>query len=152
MAVVWALLLAGGYNLFRRYARGAAVIAILVVSHWFLDAPMHRPDLPLWPGSATTIGAGLWNSIGATVAIEGSLLIVGIFIYVRATRPRDRVGTYALASMLAFLVLIFVSGFFTPPPPSERALALVGLGAWLFVPWAYWIDRHRESSRLHGMG
>jgi len=33
-----------------------------------------------------------------------------------------------------------------PPPPSETAIAIVGIAAWLFVPWAYWIDRHRRAT------
>ena len=149
MAVVWAMLLAGGYQVFRRYRRGSAVIAIAVVSHWFLDAPMHRPDLPLWPGSTTLIGAGLWNSIAATIVIEVSLLLAGFLIYVRSTRPQDRIGTHALFALIAFLGLIFVIGFFAPPPSSPHALALAGFAMWLLVPWGSWIDRHRESRRLH---
>lgn len=150
--VLWSVLLGGGYYVFRRYGRGAVVIVVAVVSHWLLDALMHRPDLPLWPGSAIKIGLGFWNSIAATVIIEGTLFIIGIIIYIRATRPRDRIGTLALASMLTLLLLIFVSGFFAAPPPGEHVVAWAGLGLWLFVPWAAWIDRHREASRRHGMG
>ena len=29
-------------------------------------------------------------------------------------------------------------------PPNEHAPALVTPGLWLFVPWARWVDRHRE--------
>jgi hypothetical protein len=35
----------------------------------------------------------------------------------------------------------------SPPPPSEQAVGIVTLGLWLFVPWGYWIDRHREPRR-----
>jgi membrane-bound metal-dependent hydrolase YbcI (DUF457 family) len=149
-AMLWGALFGAGYHVFRRYPRGAAVIAVAVVSHWLLDVPMHRPDLPLSPGSTFKVGFGLWNSISATVVIELSLLATGVVMYTRVTRPRDRTGTRALAAMLAVLVVIFIAGFFGPPPPSERAVALFGLALWLFVPWGYWIDRHREPSRLHG--
>jgi type II secretory pathway pseudopilin PulG len=38
-----------------------------------------------------------------------------------------------------------VTGPFSPPPPSENAVAIVGIVAMLlFVPWSYWIDTHRE--------
>jgi membrane-bound metal-dependent hydrolase YbcI (DUF457 family) len=150
MALVWGALLGGGYHIFRRYPRGAAAIAVAVVSHWFLDLPMHRPDLPLWPGSSTKLGLSLWNSIGATIVIELGLLAAGVVIYVGVTRPRDNMGTRALAALVAVLLLIFFSSFFTPPPTSERAVAVVSLALWLFVPWGYWIDRNREPSRLHG--
>lgn len=144
LAVVgWALLVASGYYAVRRWGRGALVVGILVVSHWFLDAPMHRPDLPLWPGSAVLVGGGLWNSVSVTLAIEFSLLVLGLAVYVRATRPRDGVGRWGLWSMVAVLGLVLVGGIAGPPPESERALAITALGLWLFVPWGYWIDAHR---------
>lgn len=142
-AVGWGLLIGGVYFAVRRDARGAWVVGAAVVSHWFLDLPMHRPDLPLWPGSSIKVGGGLWNSVPATVAIEFALFLGGLALYVRATRPRDRVGRWALWAMAAVLVLIFLSGVKGAPPPSERALAGTTLGLWLFVPWGYWIDRHR---------
>ena len=33
---------------------------VTVASHWLLDLLVHRPDLPLWPGSAK-LGLGIWN-------------------------------------------------------------------------------------------
>lgn len=151
-AALWGVLLGAGYYVLRRNRRSAIVISVAALSHWLLDALMHRPDLPLWPGSATKVGFGLWNSVAATVAIEGLLFLIGLLMYVRATRPRDRTGTVALAAMVVLLAVIFVSGFFAPPPLSARWVALAGIGLWLFVAWAYWIDAHREASRVHGGG
>jgi hypothetical protein len=131
------------YLAIRRNRRGAWVVAACVLSHWLLDVPMHRPDLPLWPGSSTLVGWGLWNSLPLTVLVDGGVFAVGLVLYLRATRALDRTGQWALWSMVAVLVVIFVSSFFGPPPPSERALAVSALGLWLFVPWSYWIDRHR---------
>lgn len=143
-AIGWAVIVGAGYFLVRRYRRGAWVVGMLVLSHWFLDAPMHRPDLPLWPGSSILVGAGLWNSVAATLLIEVLVFAIGLAIYLRTTRARDRVGSWGLWAMVAVLVLIYLSSFFGPPPPSERALAVTALGVWLFVPWSYWVDRHRE--------
>jgi hypothetical protein len=143
-AIGWAVIVGVGYFMFRRYRRGAWVVGAAVLSHWFLDAPMHRPDLPLWPGSSILVGAGLWNSIPATLVIEAVVFAIGLGIYLRTTRARDRVGSWGLWAMVAVLVFIYLSTFFGPPPPSERALAVTTLGVWLFVPWSYWVDRHRE--------
>jgi membrane-bound metal-dependent hydrolase YbcI (DUF457 family) len=143
-AAGWALLAAVLYYAVRKSGRAAWVVGAVVLSHWLLDAPMHRPDLPLWPGSSVLVGGGLWNSIPATVAIEFALFALGLALYLHGTRARDRVGSWGLWAMVAVLVYFFVSGFFTPPPPSERALAVTALGLWLFVPWGYWVDRHRE--------
>jgi hypothetical protein len=95
MAVVWGILIGGVYFLFRRYGRGAWVMGLLVVSHWFLDLPMHRSDLPLWPGaSSPKVGWGAWNSISATYAIEFAIYAIGIALYLRGTRARDRIGSW----------------------------------------------------------
>src|SRR4029453_3607325 len=46
--VVWSILFAGAYRWIRGSRVAAAVtVGVLVLSHWFLDLPMHRPDLPL---------------------------------------------------------------------------------------------------------
>jgi membrane-bound metal-dependent hydrolase YbcI (DUF457 family) len=150
MAAVWGGVLGAGYEVFRRYPRGASTVALVVVSHWLLDLLVHRPDLPLWPGPSPKFGFGLWNSVAVTVVIEVSLLVVGALVYTRVTRPRDRTGTWALAGLTMLLLAIFFSMLFSPPPPSARAVAYFGIATFLFVPWGYWIDRHREPSRLHG--
>ena len=144
MAVVWGILIGGGYLLLRRYGRGAWILGALVVSHWFLDVPMHARDLPLWPGaSSPKVGWGLWNSVVLTYVIEFTIYAAGISVYVRATRARDRIGSWGLWAYIVVLAAIFVSSN-GPPPPSVSALAWMTLGVWLFVPWAWWVDRHRE--------
>ncbi|HEX9219684.1 MAG TPA: hypothetical protein VF858_04320 [Gemmatimonadaceae bacterium] len=144
MAMVWGILVGGAYLLLRRYGRGAWIVAVLVLSHWFLDVPVHRPDLPLWPGaSSPKVGWGLWNSVAATYVIELAIYALGIAAYLRATRARDRIGSWGLWAYIFVLALIFVTSNGSPPP-SERALAWTALGIWLFVPWAWWVDKHRE--------
>ena len=140
---VWAALLAGSYYALRRDRTGAAWIAALVVSHWVLDFASHRPDMPLWPGGPN-VGLGLWYSLPGTLVVEFALFGAGAWLYAGATRPRDRVGTFAFAAFVAVLAAIYAAAVFGPPPPSVTALAMSGLLGWLFIVWAYWIDRHRE--------
>jgi len=143
IAVVgWGILVGGGYFLLTRRARGAWVIGALVVSHWFLDLPVHTPDLPLWPGSDVLLGGGLWNSLPLTLILEFGLFFAGLVLYVRGTEARDGVGRWGLGAMVLTLSLFYLSSF-AAPPPSETALAYGGLMLWLFVPWAAWVDRHR---------
>src|SRR6185436_7872623 len=52
MSLVWSVLFGLGYYAFSRYRRGAVVIGLGVFSHWVFDFVTHRPDMPLWPGSA----------------------------------------------------------------------------------------------------
>ena len=144
-AVGWSLLLAGLYYAMRRYRRGAVVVGLLVLSHWLLDLPMHVPDLPLWPSSDVKVGLGAWRSIPLTIALELTAFVVGLVAYLRATRARDKAGHWGLWAMVVLLLVIFFSGFTAPLPPSDRAVAYGALGLWLFVPWGYWVDRHREA-------
>jgi membrane-bound metal-dependent hydrolase YbcI (DUF457 family) len=141
--LVWSVLAGALYYAARRYRVGALVVGALVLSHWLLDAPMHRPDLPLWPGSDMLVGGGLWNSLFATLFIEGALLLFGVVVYARTTRALDRRGSVGLWAMIGLLVVFFAGALFGPPPPDATTLAVSALGVWLFVPWAYWVDRHR---------
>ena len=51
-AAGWAALAGFLYWVARRYAAGALVVSLGVLSHWFLDALTHRRDMPLVWGSA----------------------------------------------------------------------------------------------------
>lgn len=127
--------------------RAAVILGALVLSHWVLDAVTHRPDLPLWPGSASEVGLGLWNSVLATIVIETLLFAAGVAIYLRSTRRRDRVGHWALWAFVSFSYVIYLANIFGPPPPSAQAVGWGALAGWLLPLWAWWIDRHREAVR-----
>jgi hypothetical protein len=122
----------------------ALVLAMLVVSHWILDVVTHAPDMPIYPGGPR-FGLGLWNSVPGTLAVETVMFVIGVWIYVHATKSRDPIGTWVFLGLTAFLGLGFVINASSPPPPSITALwvvalALGGLTLWL----AWWADSHRE--------
>jgi hypothetical protein len=141
----WASLFAGIYKVVKYDSRGALCLWLVLMSHWLLDALTHRPDLPLYPGSSIYVGLGLWNSRAGTLLVEGAIFALGVVTYGNTTRPRDRVGIYAFWPFIALLVLIYLVNLFGPPPPSVKAIAVAGLGLWVFVGWAYWLDRHRQT-------
>jgi len=143
--VGWAALFGLVYYGLRRSLRGSLIVALCVASHWLLDALTHRPDLPLFPGGRILVGLGLWRSVALTVAVEAAMFVLGAWFYIRVTIPRDRLGTYLLAALLGFLGIVYAGSIFGPPPPSVGALQWVSLAGWLFVPWGYWIDRHRKA-------
>jgi hypothetical protein len=142
----WAGLVGGIHFLLQRKTIAALVLGALVISHWALDAIVHQPDLPLFPGSATVVGLDAWSSLPVTLAIEGALFAFGVWLYVRATTPRDAVGRWGLVALVVFLPGIYAGNLFGPPPPSAEAIAWVGQLQWLLVLWAYWIDTHRHVS------
>jgi len=143
MALVWGALVALVAGSVLRCRRTGIVIGAVVVSHWVLDFLTHRPDLPLWPGGPK-VGLGIWESIPATLLVEGALLVVAVALYVRATEPRDAIGRWALVGLLAFAAPIWMIGPFSPPPPSAEAVRNVAFSLWLFPLWAAWIERHRS--------
>jgi membrane-bound metal-dependent hydrolase YbcI (DUF457 family) len=144
MAVVWGVAFALAYRAKTGYARGAAVVGALVVSHWVLDWIVHRPDLQLAPGVDTRVGLGLWTFPAATIAVEGLLFIAGVTVYARTTRPRDRAGTWAFWGFVALLLLAYASTIAGGAPPSPQAVAAGALVGWILIPWIAWFDRHRE--------
>jgi len=122
--------------------RMLVVAAVLVVSHWVLDWVTHRPDMPVYPGSIK-LGLGLWNSIPTTVAVEVVMFAAGVWIYARATRPRDAIGRRAFTAFVGFLLVAYVANIGSPPP-SIGAIVAVGLvGTAALLLWAWWFDRHR---------
>jgi membrane-bound metal-dependent hydrolase YbcI (DUF457 family) len=143
MAMVWGIIIAAIYFSFRKYGRGALVLGVLVISHWLLDLPVHQKDLPLWPGEASPkYGWGLWNLPVASYIIEFTIFLAGVSSYTRVTRPLDRIGRWGWWIYAAVLAILFVMSN-GPPPPGVSALAWTTLGIWLFIPWAWWIDKHR---------
>lgn len=145
VVIGWGLLIGGIFWFARGRSRGAVIVGLLVVSHWVLDAVVHRPDLPLWPGSSTLVGLGLWNSLAATLVVELALLVAGFTLYLRVTTARDRIGSLGPWTLVAFLLLIYLASVLGPPPPSTSAIAWAGHLQWLLVAGAYWIDGHRVA-------
>lgn len=81
-----------------RGRRTALVLGLVVMSHWLLDLPMHRPDMPLLPGGVDPVrlGFGLWRWPVASACVELALVVAGAALYwsaahsVTATHPERR--------------------------------------------------------------
>ncbi len=147
MAIVWGSALAG---LARRFgvASSAALLLIgLVVSHWVLDVASHAPDMPLWPGPSPRFGLGLWNSIPATLVVEGGLWVAGIAVYLRGRHSRGRGPQLAFWSLVVVSTAMWASGPWSPLPPSPEALGWFALIGWIIIPWAALADRAKQPDR-----
>ena len=101
------------------------------------------PDLPLYAGGRL-LGLGLWNHRWLTIVIEVTMFFIAIWTYQRQTRAKNKIGQYGFWAFILFLLITYGLAAFGPPPPSVRAIAVGTLFSWLFVPWAWWFDRHRE--------
>ena len=145
MSVVWATGFALVYFASSKYSPGAIAIWVGVVSHWILDWITHIPDMPLYPGGGPRFGLGLWNHVAATMIVEIAMLLVGVLIYARVTRPRDRIGQYAFIAYVFVLLLLFIADRFDTTPPTVSDLIRSGFIAEpVLVIWPWWFDRHRE--------
>jgi len=143
-SLAWSVIAAAAFWAATRYARGAVVVALGVFSHWVLDFVTHRPDLPLYPGSPTSVGLGLWYAPTATMATEAALYVLGVAIYGRTTRAINRRGAFALWSFVVIVAVLYAMSVFGPPPSDVSFIKYGALTGAVFVPWAWWIDRNRS--------
>ncbi len=137
--LIWALACAALYFLWRRRDGGTAagVIGLAVLSHWFLDLPMHAADLPLYDNTLKQ-GWGLWNYPMAAVALELGLLAMAVAWYARAL-PQHRARAWKFA---AVLTVIQLGNTFGPLPPSALAIAGSALVAFAAFAWgARWVEQ-----------
>jgi uncharacterized membrane protein (GlpM family) len=145
MLCVWATAFGIVYYALTRYWAGAVAIWIGVVSHWVLDWVTHRPDMPLAPGGAR-YGLGLWNSIAGTMVAEILMFAVGVWMYVSATRAKDRIGRYALIAYVVLLMVFYIGDRFSTPPASVGEIAWPAIAASIIlISWSWWFDRHRSN-------
>jgi hypothetical protein len=155
MDILWGFLLALAYYLWRRRARGAWILFAVVVSHWVLDVVSHRPDVRIGPGIPGVFGLGLWNSIPATIAVEGGTWLLAIVLYVRATRANSGTGRYVFWGGIAILTLAWIGNILggVSAPPSHASAVASALPSLIFfgcaIGWAYWMDRARNSSSAY---
>jgi membrane-bound metal-dependent hydrolase YbcI (DUF457 family) len=147
MCAAWAAAFGLLYLLIRQNGKAALVVAAVVLSHWFLDFVVHRPDLPLAPGSEARWGLGLWNSIPGTLVLETLLFVVAVAIYMRRTLALDRIGRWGLWALIVLLWAAYLGAALGPPPPSVEAIAWAGLiGGAVTALLGYWVDRHRTMA------
>ena len=141
--VVWSVLFALVYFFFTRYGRGAVVAGLAVASHWLLDFITHAPDLPIVPGG-TRYGLALWNSVAGTAAVELGMFALAVWVYTGLTRAKGPAGKFSFWSLIIFLVVMQVWAYQGTPPPSERMVAWMGIVSWVFILWAWWIEKTRR--------
>jgi hypothetical protein len=145
-AFLWAATISFLYWAITRYLAGSLAAFVVIASHWFLDAVVHRPDLSLYPGDASLFGFGLWDSVPGTLLVEGVMFLVGTSLYLSMESGKDRIGRYAVMSLITLILMLYVGAALGPPPPSPMAAAIFGLALAGILPvWAAWVDRHRSG-------
>jgi len=126
--------------------RAGVIIGIVVISHWFLDLIVHRPDLPILPGNLGNLpllGFGLWQVPSVSALIELALALGGAYLYYQSarqmparTRNSDEQQTRALvaASITGVLTVLLLASDVLSLPLSLAIvliLLLIVLCGWL---------------------
>jgi len=94
----------------------AALVAAVVVSHWFLDLPVHREDLTL-AGGDWKLGLALWNYPVAAWALEVVLVVASVGLAMRACAD-SAASRRAWLWLGGGLVLLQTATSFGPIPSS----------------------------------
>ncbi len=131
-AFAWAAAAGLGTLALTRRAEAALALAGAVLSHWFLDLPMHVPDLPLATDAGPKFGLRLWNSAPASFALEAALLLGGGLLYARRVPATGR--PWVRPALGVLLATLCVSGYYGPQPESIVPTALIGLFVYLSLP------------------
>lgn len=143
MVAIWSLVVGFLYLKLTKDHKGARWVGALVLSHWFLDLLTHQPDLPLYPGGPE-LGMGLWNLKWLTLLIELSIFVVGFSMYKRVTHAKIPFGRFGMWFLFFLLAVLHLVNLFAPPPPNIHAVAVAGNLQWLFVIFAFFVDKHRR--------
>ena len=154
--VFWALVAAGLYysrpttdTSHRR--RGSLILAVAVLSHWFLDAIVHVPDLPLAGDGSPKIGLGLWDNIGATNTVEFGLLAIGVWLYATSKTRRRPLRKGRLAALVVLLAALSAVNLWRPPPDNVTLIGSVAILTYLGLAWmAGWVDHDPPAEPAPG--
>lgn len=137
-------------------ARFAAMVALVITSHWVLDLLVHRPDLTLL-GQGPKFGLGLWNVPWVEMPLEILITLGGMFYYLVRTRQRRGKSDHALYTLLGVLLLVQLVNWFGPEPTGVTSFAwmglivfsvLVALAAWLGSTREYWRETPIEPGKV----
>jgi len=155
-SVAWSVLAGGlAFALLSRLptrSRAAVLVAVAVLSHWALDALVHRPELPLAFSGSRRVGLALWNHMPVALTLEALLVVVGLCLFISGTRI-GRTKSIALA-VLSLVVMGFTAVGMTiaSAPPSATVMAWSSLGTLAVVcVLACWLGRlsSTRSQWLH---
>lgn len=135
--------------LIMRLGRTAALIgAAVVLSHWFLDLLVHRPDLT-WAGEKARIGFGLWNVPWAAITLELALVGLAFWWYLRRTK-----GPIVPPLVLLVLLLAMQAINWFGPQPTEAGFVfyLTALASFAIAALvAGWVGSTRWHKREVGL-
>jgi hypothetical protein len=146
--IIWSLASLFVYRLLPNVEgmREALLIATAILSHWFLDLLVHRPDLPLY-NDTYKVGFGLWNYPKISFLLEAGLLLAGVILYLRSTVANTILGKYGIVVLGLVMIAIQAVLFFgSPLTHSSTETALIALVLYIiFAGVAHWLSTQRTN-------
>ena len=125
-SIAWAVLaFVAARKILAVSVRDAALVAAVVVSHWFLDLLVHRPDLTL-VGGESKLGMALWDQPLLAFVLEIGLVVASLSVALRACRPTPEAQRRWI-KLGAGLVLLQTATMLGPLPTSIQAMAATTL-------------------------
>lgn len=149
-SAVWALAFASGIWGMTKNRTGAVIGAMVVLSHWFLDVLVHRPDMKLL-GTEPKLALGLWNVPMIEMPLELGITGAALGFYLSRTRAIGRATLTPAWVLGGMLLLVQLYNWLAPPPVKfDISLPLSALLAFALFAWlAFRLDRTRT---LKGAG
>lgn len=96
--------------------RTGVILALVSFSHWLLDLPMHRADMPILPGDAGNLprlGFGLWQHPVPSALLELAIVVTGATMYWAAARRAARQDPARMPRANLCGALVVVAGILT---------------------------------------
>lgn len=128
-----------------------AIGGAVVISHWFIDLLVHRPDLTL-AGHPPKLGLGLWNYPWIEIPLELAFAFGGLAYFIRHSRATGAAGRWSPWALAVGMALFQAINWMTPQPPAPVAappatgwLGLFAYGALTGLAW--WVARTRSVER-----
>lgn len=153
-SLLWAALIGGGaFVALGDQARRRSIAIVLgasLFSHWVLDLIVHTPDLPLLGETSIKLGFGLWNNAPLTFFLEATLLLGGLWLYLRATAPKagSQLARFGMVGMVILLIALNVHNLFGPPPAGFMEVFGLAMSSYLGLAGiAFWLDGLRTPAR-----
>ncbi len=134
-----------GRYLLRLPWRAAAMVGLVVFSHWILDLLVHRPDLALWFGGPK-VGLGLWNYPLAEMALELGLVAVAGGAWI-ARRKQEARQAWPVIAYMGFLTALQMAASLSPNSDDPVKGGALALAVYLLATGLAWLVDRDERGR-----
>jgi hypothetical protein len=125
--------------------QAAVIVGCVVLSHWFLDVIVHRPDMTLI-GGPPLLGLGLWNYPLIAMPLELLIFTGGLALYLKGTRA---VGSRTPAPIIIFMsvMLAFLGmSWFGALPSSPMGMLLLSCAGFIIMFGVIiWFEKSRRK-------